>query len=379
MSRLAIVGLLILLLVAGAAPAGAQLRNVTINTESDEGKLLQQAGEQTDAAKKIELLEQFLAKFSSHDAAGYVHLQLLAEYLKVNNFDKALEHGEKALAKDPQDLEANHLQVKAAEGKGDPEGLVKAVARTQAAAKKILGAAKPADADEAEAWKRSVEFAGQIEQYNQHALFGSAVKQTTPQAKILLLDTLRKNYPGGVFEKAIDAQYVVAYQQAGDGVKLVQAAEAALVHEPDNEAYLFLVADSWVDPAKNRLAESQALAEKILNTLPAKPKPAQIADADWEKHKSAYLGLGRSVLGRSLANQGKNAPAHKELLAAAAALKGNNDALAPVYFYLGFVSAKLERRKDAVTYLNLASKIPGPYQAPAADMLKKISAALTGR
>ena len=92
MSRLAIVGLLILLLVAGAAPAGAQLRNVTINTESDEGKLLQQAGEQTDAAKKIELLEQFLAKFSSHDAAGYVHLQLLAEYLKVNNFDKALEH-----------------------------------------------------------------------------------------------------------------------------------------------------------------------------------------------------------------------------------------------------------------------------------------------
>src|SRR3989442_83537 len=103
--------------LALGTPVWAQLRNVTINTESDEGKLLQQAGEATDPAKKIGFLEEFLNKFGSHDAAGYVHLQLLTEYLKVNNFDKAFEHGEAAQKKAPEDLELAHFMVKAAEGK----------------------------------------------------------------------------------------------------------------------------------------------------------------------------------------------------------------------------------------------------------------------
>ncbi len=364
------------LLVAAAAPAGAQLRNVTINAESEEGKLLQQAGEESDAAKKIALLEQFLAKFASHDAAGYVHLQLLTAYLNANNFDKSLEHGEKAQAKAPDDLEVAHLMVKAAEGKGDAQRLAALVEKTHAAAEKAKAAPKPADAEEAEAWKRSVEFAGQVEQYNQHALFGTALKQTDPKAKVLLLDLLRKNYPGGQFEKSIDAQYVVAYQALGDGEKLAQAAEAALAHEPNNEAFLFLAGDAYVDPAKGKIAQAQAYAQKIVDTLPNKPKPEGISEEQWTEHKNTYLGLGRSLLGRALANQGKFAPAHKELLAAAAVLKGNNAALAPVYFYLGFCSARLERQRDAVTYFGLASKIPGPYQAPSADYLKKIQAAL---
>ena len=114
-----------------AAPGWTQIRNVTINTESDEGKLLQQAGDQADAAEKIKLLEEFITKYGSHDAAGWVHLQLLTEYLKLNNFDKAVEHGQKAQAKVPQDLEVAHLLVKAAEGKGDAETLAKMVENTQ--------------------------------------------------------------------------------------------------------------------------------------------------------------------------------------------------------------------------------------------------------
>ncbi len=361
------------------APAAAQLRNVTINAESEEGKLLQQAGEESDAAKKIGLLEQFLAKFAAHDAAGYVHLQLLAAYLGANNFDKAIEHGTAAQKKAPDDMELAHLLVKSAEGKGHAETLAANVERTHALAEKAKAALKPADSDEAEAWKRSVEFATQVQQYNQHALFSTIVKQTAPQGKVLLLDTLRKLYAGGQFDKNIDAQYVVAYQQLGQHDKMTQAAEAALVHESDNEAYLFLVGDSLVDPAKGKLAQAQAYGQKIVDTLPNKPKPAGISDEQWTEHKNTYLGLGRSLLGRALANQEKHAPAHKELLAAVAALKGNNAALAPVYFFLGFSSAKLNRPRDAVTYLGLASKMPGPYQAAAADMLKKVQAALSGR
>jgi len=380
MKRFRTTGMLLALAAAIAvAPATAQIRNVTINTESDEGKLLQQAGDQTDPNAKIKILEEFLSKFASHDAVGYVHYQLQAEYLKLNNFDKSVQHGEAAQKKAPEDLELMHLLVKGFEGKADAERLASTVEKLHALAQKAAAAPKPADADEAEAWKRSQDFAGQLEQYNQHALFGTALKQSAPQAKVMLFDALRKIYPGGQFDKSLDAQYVVAYQQLGQHDKMLQAAETALAGDPTNEAYLSMLGESWLDPAKGKLPQSQANAEKILSTLPTKPKPDGIDEAAWAAHKNLYSGLANSLLGRGLANQGKWAPAHKALLAAVGPLKGNNDALAPVYYFLGFCSAKLERRKDALTYLSLASKIPSPYQAAAADMFKKISAALTGQ
>ena len=374
MNRLAATALWILLLAA--APGWTQIRNPTINTESDEGKLLQQAGEENDPAKKIALLEEFLSKFASHEAAGYVHLQLLTEYLKANNFEKAFEHGQKTLEKAPDDLEIAHLVVKAAEGKGDAKLLVETAEKAHALAQKAKATPKPSDADEAETWKRNADFADQVELYNQYALFGVAQKAASPQDKVLLLDTLRKNHPGGQFDKALDAMYVVAYQQLGQNDKMGQAAEAALANDPDNEAYLYLVGENYIDPSKGKLAQAQANAQKILDVLPNKPKPANVADEEWAKHKNTYTGLARSLLGRSLASQEKFAPARKELLVAAAALKGNNEALGPVYFFLGLCSAKLNLVNEALNYFGQGSKIPGPYQAIAADNLKKIRAAL---
>jgi tetratricopeptide (TPR) repeat protein len=355
------------------------IRNVTINAETDEGKLLQQAGEESDPVKRVALLEQFLAQYGSHESAGYVHYQLLNEYLKVNNFEKAAEHGQKTLAVVPNDLEVAHLTVKALEGRNDPEALIALVEKTNETATKAAAAPQPADADEVEAWKRSTEFAAQVKQYNEHALYATAVKQASPQTKIQLLDALRKNYAGGQFEKSLDALYFQAYQQMGENEKMLQAAEAALEHDPNNETYLYLVAENNSDPAKNKLGEALSQAQRIVDTLPNKPKPENLTEEDWSKHKDLYTGLARSIIGRSLAAQNKCAPAVKELQAAATGLKGNEPVLAPVYYFLGFCSARLERHRDALTYFGLAAKISGPYQAPSNDMLKKIRAALGGR
>lgn len=379
MSRLLEAVFLGILFFALAATGGAQIRNVTINTESDEGKLLQRAGDESDPAKKAVVLEEFLSKYGSHDAAGYVHYQLLVEYSKSKDFDKALQHGEKAQEKAPGDLEVAHLMVKAAEGKGDVPALVGMVEKAHGLAQKVKATPKPSDSDEAEAWKKNTEFADQVDQYNQYALFQAAQTRPEPQARVAALDALRKNFPGGQFDKNLDALYVVAYQQLGQNDKMTEAAAAALATDPTNETYLYLVGESYTDPNKGKVAEAQASAQKILDTLASKPKPANLTDDAWAQHKNTYTGLAHSLLGRSLAIQGKFAPAAKELLAAAASLKGNNDALAPVYFYLGFCSVKLERHRDAVNYLAQASKIPGPYQAPANDMLTKVRAALGGK
>jgi hypothetical protein len=376
-----LIGAALGLLLSVTVPTWAQssIRNVTINAETDEGKLLQQAGDEKDPAKRVAQLEEFLTKYASNEAAGYVHYQLLTEYLKATNFDKAADHGTQTLAKVPDDLEVAYLTIQALEGKGDAPGLIALVEKTNVLAAKAASAPKPADAEQAESWKRDAAFAAQVKQFNEHALYATAVKAATPQAKIQLLDALRKNYPGGQFDKSLDPIYFYAYQQVGDDAKMLAAAEAALANDPTNETYLYRIAESNTDPAKGKLDDVQKDAQKILDTLPAKPKPEGVADDAWNTQKNTYLGLAHSLMGRSLANQGKCPAAVKELQAASSALKGNDPVLAPVYFFLGFCSARMERPKDAVTYFGLASKIPGPYQAPAADMLAKIRAAISGR
>ncbi len=376
-----LIGAVLGLLLSLTVPTWAQssIRNVTINAETDEGKLLQQAGDEKDPAKRVAQLEEFLAKYASNEAAGYVHYQLLTEYLKANNFDKAAEHGTQTLAKAPDDLEVAYLAIQALEGKGDAPGLIALVEKTNVLANKAASAPKPAEADQAESWKRDADFAAQVKQFNEHALYATAVKAATPQAKIQLLDALRKNYPGGQFDKALDPIYFYAYQQTGDNAKMLASAEAALANDPANETYLYLIAEANSDPAKGKLDDVQKNAQKILDTLPAKPKPEGVADDAWNTNKNTYLGLAHSLMGRSLAGQGKCPAAVKELQTATTSLKGNDQALAPVYYFLGFCSARLERHKEALNYFALASKIPGPYQAPSADMLGKIRAALAGK
>jgi tetratricopeptide (TPR) repeat protein len=375
MKRLIITTLWLALLFAG--PGWTQVRNVTINTTSPEGQLLQQAADEKDSSKKIVLLEQFLTQYPNHEAVGYVHLLLQGEYLKTSNWDKSIEHGQAAQAKAPDDLEIAHFLVKGVEGKGDAQMLVQTVEKAHDLAVKANAKPKPADADEVDAWKRSIDFATQVDQYNQYALYESAQKQTAPQNKLLLLDMLRKDFPGGQFDKQLDAHYVVLYQQLGQTDKMVQAAQAALAGDPSNEGYLYLVGEALA--GKGQASEAETYGKKILDTLPAKPKPENMSDEEWTKRKNTYLGLAHWLIGRGLASQDKFVPAHKELVAAATALKGNNEMLGGVYYYLGLSSAKLNRQGEAVNYLTQSSKIAGPYQAYAADTLKKIRAALAGR
>jgi hypothetical protein len=44
-------------------------------------------------------------------------------------------------------------------------------------------------------------------------------------------------------------------------------------------------------------------------------------------------------------------------------------------FYLGYAYAKQNHKADAVSALQKAAAISGPYQGPANDMLAKVSAA----
>ena len=74
-----------LLLTLAAETASAQRFSIgEIDAEKPEGQLLQQIGQESDEAKKLALMEQFVAKFSGDKAAGAVYDQMLAVYVKTN-------------------------------------------------------------------------------------------------------------------------------------------------------------------------------------------------------------------------------------------------------------------------------------------------------
>src|SRR3954466_8971699 len=111
--------ILTLTLAAGAFAQRHTLGN--INAETPEGQLLQQIGQAPDEAKKLALMEDFEAKAPKHEAIGWVYGQMQPAYVKAGKPDKALAVGEKLIAMDPDDMEAAHQNLKAAEAKKDPD------------------------------------------------------------------------------------------------------------------------------------------------------------------------------------------------------------------------------------------------------------------
>ena len=106
--------------------------------------------------------------------------------------------------------------------------------------------------------------------------------------------------------------------------------------------------------------------------MEAKSRPEGIDDAGWTRYVNTYTGGAHSVLGRVLMLQEKTTAAIPELQEAMKLLEGNDQALAPVLYFLGFAYAKERRHAEARTVLNEAVKIGGPYAAPSQEILRKI-------
>ncbi|HYZ85424.1 MAG TPA: hypothetical protein VE621_13525, partial [Bryobacteraceae bacterium] len=108
---------LLLLIVATAASA----QRLLIETDTQEGMLLQQIDAEQNSPKRTALLEQFAKSFPNHEAVTWVLGQLQTNYLEAKQYDKVLEAGTRSLSLDPDDVAAAHNCLKVAEAKKDIE------------------------------------------------------------------------------------------------------------------------------------------------------------------------------------------------------------------------------------------------------------------
>jgi hypothetical protein len=363
---------LIVALLAG--PAWAQRQKPAANAETPEGQLLARIGQEADEGKKLATMDP------NHEAAGWIYEQMIPACQKAGQFDKGLAACDKLLTLDPEDAGSAHACLKLAEAKKDPDGIKAWSARTSQVARKVAASPQPKEENEVEGWKARVDFAKQLDIYTEYSLYAATL--ATPEAKkkaellaeIEQRDDKYEHLPmlrDHVFRAlwaANDAPGALAMAgrlsqkgQASDEM-LLGAAEGALNQKDYDSAVLF--------------------AGKLIGSLPAKPKPAGVADADWEAMKTKALASAYYIEGSSCANQNKFAEADKSLRAGLPYMKDNEQLLAGAYFYLGLANFKLGDAKppdtarllDAIKFNQQCAAVKGPFQALAQRNLKAIKA-----
>ena len=356
--------------------AGQRHKLTDINTETPEGAMLAQIGQEADAAKKTELMEQFVEKFPKHQGAAWVLSQLQPAYLKTGDADKAMAAGEKLLAIDPEDVEVAHSCLKAAETKKDPDAIKKWAVRTSEIARKVVASPQPKEADEVEEWKRRVDFSKQVGTYTEYSLFANGMQQQDARKRIELLEALLQINPDSQYVPQMMNLYFVSLSQV-DRAKAAAVAEKALEKDPQNEDMLLAVANHYYE-GKRDLAKAQKYADQLISVLPAKPAPQGVGAADWDKKKNLILGISYWMTG-VLASNSKNWPlADKNLREALPRIEQDRNLTAEALFHLGLANYQMgdkgDSKKiiDAVNFNAKCAAIPSPFQAQARKNLAAI-------
>jgi tetratricopeptide (TPR) repeat protein len=362
--------ILILALVLAAGAAHAQRHKLgAINAETPEGQLLQQIGQAPDEAKKLALMEEFEAKAPKHEAIGWVYGQMQAAYVKAGQADKALAVGEKLIAMDPNDLEAAHQNLKAAEAKKDPDLIRKWSDQTSQLCRKVVASPQPKEADAVDEWKREVDYAKQVDTYTEYSLYASALQTQDPGKRIGLAEALAARTPKTQYtEKATQIQFD-AYRQMGDNAKLLAFSHKTVETDQSNEDILALVANDLVDKKRDP-DKVVAYTAKIVELMNTKPKPEGVSDDDWAKKKKSLSGLAHYLSGTTQFNQKKYAPADKELREAIPLVEGNDQLKAATLFYAGLTNYSMKNIPDALKFNTQCAAIKSPFQAKAAENVR---------
>jgi len=358
-------GLVLGLVLAVSAVAEQKWK---ITPDSPEEKALLEIQGESDARKRLGMLDEFTKKFPSSEALPATFHIYQSAHLDTQEYDKSIEYGEKAADADTEDIAVRMNLVRAAQAKSD----FARVHRWSAAVVPMLqkaAATKPSDMDDDD-WKKRQETLKSYSDFVEYALFDALTRDNTAE-KRKYVDAFAELFPQSERKKKLPGVMALVYQQANDVPNMVQWAEKAIAEDPENEAMLLVMAETNV--GRKRLPDAQQLADRLLKVMETKKKPEGYADADWDKYMNAYRGAAYSVLGRSLMQQEKTAAAITELQKAVKLLEGNNDALAPALYNLGFGLAKLQRFAEARAVLNQSVKIGGPYAKLSRDTLAKMA------
>lgn len=360
-----------------AVPVLAQHKQYTIDAGTPEGRILQMAGQEEDAAQKTALLEDFVARYPRHEGFAFACSQLVPLYVKAGQLDKALALADKGLAADPDDLDTALVALKALEANKDPDNVKKWSAITSGIARKTINGSQPADAG-ADEWKQKVDYAKQVDTYCEYALYAAALASQNPAKTGELVEALEQRNPQSQYLAQAYVPYFRSLIQAKETGKAVAIAEKLMAANQADDEMTLTAADYHF--GKQHPDKAIAAAARTIEILNTKAAPAGVDAAQWEKAKNTRLGAARWYEGMSYANLNQFTQADSALRAALPLIEGNDYLKGGALFTLGLVNFKLgdtakpdsKRILEAYKFSQQAAAVKSPWQPLAAKNVAAI-------
>jgi tetratricopeptide (TPR) repeat protein len=362
------------LLMALSCPSMGQ----AYDPNTPDGSMIASIQKETDASKKQAMLEEFVQKYPDSKTVGWAWSQLQAAYLQAQQYDKAIDAGQKSLASNPDQVEVAYNNLKAAEGKNDPDAVIKWSAETSRVARKDLASPKPGEG------KEQMDYAKQVDTYTEYAIFATAIKTTDNAKVIALVESLEQRNPDSTYLSKAYGRYLNALRQTGQNDKAGAAAEKEAQRDPSNEDVLAFAAEYSM--GHKDFDKSLSYSTKLTELMQSKAKPEEIADTDWQNKKQTLLGFAYWIQGVSYNGKNQFSQADKALRQALPLVKGNSQLQPMVLFQLGVADFQLGKAsknrammQDALKFSQQCAAMKSPVQTDAQNNVKAISNALGPR
>jgi tetratricopeptide (TPR) repeat protein len=378
--------LLGLLVFAGLLQAQQVCPGLPYVANTPEDELMQAVNGAEKPEEQIAALDKYAQEHADSKFMPCVDEYYTMKYLKLNNYDKVVEYGEKGLASNYKDamLMINLLKGYVGSGKvGD--SAFDAVNQAPDVVKAESNPPKPPTVSDAEWQKELEDNAAQAKDelaYVVYAFLQLVPRVSDPNKRLEQLDRFAKTFPDDAAKNAaqMNYDYFVAYRMANKGDKAIEYGEKTIATDPNNlEAFNFLAYAYAL--GQTNTDKAIGYATKAIQLAQNAKKPEGLSDAQFKQEQDNQLGIAHLSLGYINFVQGaktkKLKPAIDELKTAGDLLAANPDLQGQALYYLGYAyeSGYPANHKAAMEALSKAASLQSRWKAPADDLLTKVKKA----
>ncbi len=377
----------------GTAPLMGQqpCPSFTVAVGSDEDHLMLAINGADNPQEQLAALDKFAQEHPDSKFLPCANEYYTTINLKLNNFDKSIEYGEKALAANYQDLNLllAILRAYVASNKVSDTAF-DAINKVPEQAKTETSPARPTTASDAD-WEKIQKDAAELNKdsraYAVYAFFQLLPRVTDGAKRVQILENFTKAYPEADKDYAgqLNGAYFDAYRMQNQIEKAVEYGEKAVAADPNNllvtNTLAFIYAFGSAHPVLDKASQ---YAQKAVALATDMKKPEGVDEVAFKKEQDNQLGMAHLTLGyaafvkASQARQaGKLGPAIEELKTAANFLEANPAVQGQALYYLAYAYERgyPANHRGAIEALSKAETLPGPFQAQARELLAKVRAA----
>ena len=382
----------VILLVGAAMGLSGQLMgqtvcpgfSIVVNTPEDELTLAYNGAE--NPQEQVEALDKFMQAHADSKFVPCAEEYYTMAYLKLNNYDKVIEHGEKALSLNQRDVMVTLNLAKAfvASGKVSDSAFDALLGATDAL--KTEGTlSRPTNISDEEFKKLQEEVATQAKDwrsYVEYAFFQLIQREPDGNKRVQWLEKFAQTYGDTPNVGQLNFNFFLAYKMANQADKEFEYGEKAVTSDPGNAFAANLLAYDYAFTRNNpdRAAE---LAKKALEAAQAMKKPEGVSDEQFKADQNNQLGMAHLTLGyasyakAAAAKSRKVDPAIEDLKAAAELLAANPNLQGQANYLLGnaYEFSVPANHAGAIDALTKAAGSANPWQAQAQDLLGKVKKA----